>query len=117
MDVTLAAFQISGGVILFLFALTMIFGEGKPETEKYLINDYKRVTIFPVAIPSIASPVAIMAVVLLADNNLYFIQQQVITTVLVLVVVMPTMSILLAASFVQKKIGEYDLTIISKVWG
>lgn len=35
MDVTLAAFQISGGVILFLFALTMIFGEGKPETEKH----------------------------------------------------------------------------------
>jgi len=28
MSVTLDAFQISGGVILFLFALTMIFGEG-----------------------------------------------------------------------------------------
>ncbi len=30
MNVTLNAFQISGGVILFLFALTMIFGSGKP---------------------------------------------------------------------------------------
>ena len=30
MEVSLDAFQISGGVILFLFALTMIFGEGKP---------------------------------------------------------------------------------------
>ena len=36
MNVTLDAFQISGGVILFLFALTMIFGEGKPQNQKYI---------------------------------------------------------------------------------
>ncbi|MGG8496079.1 MarC family protein [Tenacibaculum sp. TC6] len=117
MDITLSAFQISGGVILFLFALTMIFGEGKPESEKHLIQDYKHVTIFPVAIPSIASPGAIMAVVLLTDNNLYSIQQQVVTTVLVLVVVIITMLILLTASRIQKRIGEYGITVISKVMG
>ena len=33
MEVSLDAFQISGGVILFLFALTMVFGEGKPESD------------------------------------------------------------------------------------
>lgn len=71
MNVTLDAFQISGGVILFLFALTMIFGSGKPESEKHLIKEYKHVTIFPVAIPSIASPGAIMAVVLMTDNHIY----------------------------------------------
>ena len=117
MDVTLDAFQISGGVILFLFALTMIFGEGKPETEIHLIKDYKHVTIFPVAIPSIASPGAIMAVVLLTDNHLYGVQQQAITAVLVLAVVALTMFILLAANFVQKRIGDYGITVISKVMG
>ncbi|WP_396603387.1 MarC family protein [Algibacter sp. R77976] len=117
MEVTLDAFQISGGVILFLFALTMIFGEGKPESEKHMINDYRHVTIFPVAIPSIASPGAIMAVVLLTDNNLYSIEQQAITTGLVLVVIGVTMSILLGASLVQKRIGEYGITVISKVMG
>lgn len=117
MEVTLDAFQISGGVILFLFALTMIFGEGKPESEKHMIDDYRHVTIFPVAIPSIASPGAIMAVVLLTDNNIFSIEQQAITTVLVLVVVILTMSILLAANKVQKRIGEYGITVISKVMG
>ncbi len=117
MNVTLDAFQISGGVILFLFALTMIFGEGKPESEKHLIKDYKHVTIFPVAIPSIASPGAIMAVVLLTDNHLYTIQQQALTTSLVLVVVIITMVILLGANMVQKRIGEYGITVISKVMG
>lgn len=117
MEVTLDAFQISGGVILFLFALTMIFGEGKPASEKELIEDYRHVTIFPVAIPSIASPGAIMAVVLLTDNNLYTIQQQVISTALVLVVILLTMFILLTANRVQKRIGKYGITVISKVMG
>ncbi|MCB0839912.1 MAG: MarC family protein [Bacteroidetes bacterium] len=117
MEVSLDAFQISGGVILFLFALTMIFGEGKPESEKHLIKDYKHVTIFPVAIPSIASPGAIMAVVLMTDNHLYSINEQAITTFLVLIVIGLTMSLLLAANIVQKRIGEYGITVISKIMG
>ncbi|MBT8177979.1 MAG: MarC family protein, partial [Eudoraea sp.] len=117
MDVSLYAFQISGGVILFLFALTMIFGAGKPESEKHLISDYKHVTIFPVAIPSIASPGAIMAVVLMTDNNLYTIQEQAVTTVLVILVVLLTMLLLLGANIVQKRIGEYGITVISKIMG
>lgn len=117
MDVSLDAFQISGGVILFLFALTMVFGEGKPESEKCLINDYKHVIVFPVAIPSIASPGAIMAVVLLTDNNTYSFFHQSQTTLLTLAVVSLTCLLLLLANGVQKKIGEYGITVISKVMG
>ncbi len=117
MAVSLDAFQISGGVILFLFALTMIFGDGKPQMEKHLITDYRHVTIFPVAIPSIASPGAIMAVVLMTDNHIYTIQQQAVTTFLVAVVVVFTCLLLLGANKVQERIGEYGITVISKVMG
>ncbi|ARN77483.1 MarC family transcriptional regulator [Nonlabens spongiae] len=117
MEVSLNAFQISGGVILFLFALTMIFGEGKPEDEKSHITDYKHVSIFPIAIPSIASPGAIMAVVLMTNNHLYTIQQQAVTTALVFTVIVLTSLLLLAASAVQKGIGSYGITVISKIMG
>ncbi|MEQ9440227.1 MAG: MarC family protein [Cyclobacteriaceae bacterium] len=117
MEITLDAFQISGGVILFLFALTMIFGEGKPTSEKLLIKDYKHVTIFPIAIPSIASPGAIMAVVLMTDNHIYSIGQQAITALLVLVVLGITCLLLLAARLVQERIGDYGITVISKIMG
>ena len=33
MGVPIMAFQIAGGIVLFLFALTMIFGESKPQAE------------------------------------------------------------------------------------
>ena len=117
MDISLTAFQISGGVILFLFALTMIFGEGKPEREKHSIKDYKHVTVFPVAIPSIASPGAIMAVVLLTDNHIYSILQQAITTLLAFIIIGITGALLLSAGYIQKKIGEYGITVISKIMG
>lgn len=117
MDVSLDAFQISGGVILFLFALTMIFGDGKPESEKHLIKDYKHVTIFPVAIPSIASPGAIMAVVLMTDNNLYTIKQQATTTLLVFIVIAVTCLLLLIANKVKERVGEYGITVVSKIMG
>ena len=117
MNVSLDAFQISGGVILFLFALTMIFGDGKPEREKHMITDYKHVTVFPIAVPSIASPGAIMAVVLMTDNHIYTLSQQALTTLLVAVVVALTGLLLLGANQVQKRIGDYGITVISKIMG
>ena len=33
LGISLDSFRISGGIILFLFALTMIFGKSKPESE------------------------------------------------------------------------------------
>lgn len=117
MSVSLDAFQISGGIILFLFALTMIFGDGKPEQEKNQITDYKHVTIFPIAIPSIASPGAIMAVVLMTNNDVYTIQQQSLTTLIVLGVIILTSFILLGANYLQKIIGNYGITVLSKIMG
>ncbi len=117
MSVSLDAFQISGGVILFLFALTMIFGDGKPDLEKNKITDYKHVTVFPIAIPSIASPGAILAVVLMTNNHIYTIQQQAVTTGIVLFVIGITYLILLAANHFQKRIGNYGITVLSKIMG
>lgn len=117
MHITLPAFQISGGIILFLFALTMVFGNEKTKEGKKLIRDYEHVTIFPIAIPSIASPGAIMAVVLLTDNNTFTFLQQLKTTGIVMLVMLATCLLLLAARKVQQKIGEGGILVISKIMG
>ena len=41
-DIPLAAFQVAGGMVLFLFALTMIFGQSKPEEELSMQDDKKQ---------------------------------------------------------------------------
>jgi len=53
MDIPLSAFQIAGGIVLFLFALTMIFGDSKPEQEVKPATDEGDAAVFPLAVPSI----------------------------------------------------------------
>ncbi|NBC59093.1 MAG: NAAT family transporter [Bacteroidetes bacterium] len=117
MEISLEAFQISGGVILFLFALTMIFGQSKPESEKELIDNYKHVTVFPVAMPSIASPGAIMAVVLLTDNQTYDFTHQLLISLIALIIIGITCLLLLLSGLIQKRFGESGIIVISKVMG
>ena len=71
MQIPLTAFQIAGGLVLLLFALTMIFGEGKAEQEIKLSSNLNELAVYPLAVPSIASPGAMMAIVLL-DHLLRF---------------------------------------------
>jgi multiple antibiotic resistance protein len=72
LNIRLEAFQIAGGIILFLFATTMIFGDGKPATEqKQFDGNISHLAVFPLAMPSLASPGAMLSVVMLTDNHRY----------------------------------------------
>lgn len=118
MDVPLQAFQISGGIVLFLFALSMIFGESKPEEELRMVAKAgMEKAVFPLAIPSIAGPGAIVAVVLLTDSHRFSVEHQLLTTGLMLVVVLVTLLLLLAASHIQRLIGESGASMISRIMG
>lgn len=117
MGVPILAFQIAGGIVLFLFALTMIFGESKPEAEADDLKHSQDVAIFPLATPSIASPGAMMAVVLMTQNDLHTVDEQVVTTVLMLAVVGIAFLLMRCASPISRLIGEGGANIISRVMG
>ena len=117
MGVPLTAFQIAGGLILFLFALTMVFGEGKPEVESKAARSAQDTAIFPLATPSIASPGAMMAVVLLTENSRHSILEQRVTAVLMLLVVGAAYAFMLAAGWISRVIGEGGASIVSRVMG
>ena len=114
----LGSFQIAGGIILFLFALTMIFGESKPEAEiGQAERDHLDGAVFPLAMPSIASPGAMLAVVILTDNHRNSITDQAVTAGLLLLVLAFTLGLLLLATTLQKLIGRTGASIISRVMG
>lgn len=117
MGVPLTAFQIAGGLILFMFALTMIFGESKPESEVRVARDLEDTAIFPLATPSIASPGAMMAVVLLTENSRHSIPEQAITAVITVLVVGAAYALMLAAPTISKLIGEGGASVVSRVMG
>ena len=117
MDIPLSAFQVAGGIILFLFALTMIFGESKPEEEVKLITNVNETAIFPLAIPSIASPGAMLAAVLLTENAKYTFVEQAQVTAILLAVLVVVLVLMLAASWIHRFIGNSGASIISRVMG
>lgn len=118
LSIPLPAFQISGGVVLFLFALNMIFGDSKPDEEIKLLQDsHKETAIFPLAVPSIASPGAMLAAVLLTKNSVYSIWEQVQTALVMLSVLTLVYILMLLAGFINKLVGSSGASVISRVMG
>ena len=118
LDIHLAAFQIAGGIVLFLFALTMIFGESKVEEETRQINpNAGDLAIFPLAVPSIASPGAMLAVVMLTDNHRYSVTEQVFTAAAMLTVLALTLLLFFMAAPILRVIGSSGASIVSRVMG
>lgn len=116
-DIPLSAFQIAGGIVLFLFALSMIFGESKPDEELKMAKSGSEMAIFPLAVPSIASPGAMLAAVLLTENNRYNFWEQAQTTAVMLSVLLIVLVLMLAASLIHRLIGNSGASIVSRVMG
>lgn len=116
-NIPLSAFQIAGGIVLFLFALSMIFGDSKPESEIKTMKSTTETAIFPMAMPSIASPGAMLAVVLLTKNSEFSIWEQFQSSLLLIGVLAIVLILLLLASKVHKIIGDAGASIISRVMG
>lgn len=115
MGVRIISFQVAGGVILFLFAMQMIFSDfSGSDGEK---EDDHDVAVFPLAIPAIATPGAFMAAILLTDNKKYeFVEQAVTGGMLVLVLVI-TYVMMLLSDRILKYIGHNGAAITIKVMG
>ena len=112
------SFQVAGGIILFLFALTMIFGESKAEREiEEAERDHLAGAVFPLAMPSIASPGAMLAIVVLTDNHTEPLTDQIMTAALLICVLLITLALLLLAGKVHRLIGNTGASIISRVMG
>ena len=112
----LHSLKVAGGIILFLFGLQMLFGRvdaskaGAPEPGRDL-------AVFPLAVPSIAGPGAMMAVILLTDNDVYTVAEQAQTGVVLLVVLLLTYILLLFSDAILRIIGRQGAAILVRVMG
>jgi multiple antibiotic resistance protein len=115
LGVQLVSLQIAGGIILFLFGLQMIFGTaGQPSPQAEQDHD---LAVFPLAVPSIASPGAIMAIIVLTDNHMYSVPTQAGTTLILLIILAVTYVFMLAATPILRVIGKNGAGILVRVMG
>jgi multiple antibiotic resistance protein len=120
LGIPLPSFQVAGGIVLFLFALTMIFGPSKAEQEKEEVGTIERarsIAVFPLAIPSIASPGAMLGVVLLNDSEKLQIESTLIDLGVIIVVLLATLLFMYAAKPILRVIGDSGASVLSRIMG
>lgn len=117
MHIGIPAFRIAGAAVLFVFALQMIFSGhhqgGAAEPTRTAVE----IAVFPVAMPSIASPGALLAVVLLTDNNRFSLVEQTVTAGLMAVVLAGVLLALLLAGRIQRYLGTAGIMVVTQIMG
>jgi len=116
--IPLYSFQIAGGIVLFLFALTMIFGHTKSEPpEGAPAESDNALAVHPLAIPGIAGPGAMLAVVLLTDKDRYSFGEQLDTVGMLVVILLVVWLGLLLANPISRVIGASGASVLARVMG
>lgn len=111
----LHSLKVAGGIILFLFGVQMLFG--KLDSNSAVPETGRDLAVFPLAVPAIAGPGAMMAVILLTDNDVYTIPQQAETGVVLLVVLFMNFVLLILSNAILRVIGRQGAAVLVRVMG
>ena len=121
LGISLPAFRIAGGLLLFVIAFEMVFGrreERKSETAQTVVerDDIRHVAVFPLAIPLIAGPGAISATILLASQAPDASGTAGLIAIIVLMIG-ACLVVFLAADRIEKALGETGRIVVSRLLG
>ena len=121
LGISLAAFRIAGGIMLFLIALEMVFEKRQTRREdraERIIDtpEVEDVSVFPMALPMIAGPGSIATVMLLMarSNGL---EETLVVLGAMLAVLLLTLFALLAAGPIMRVLGAKIEAVITRLLG
>jgi multiple antibiotic resistance protein len=119
--ITLGAFRIAGGLLLFWIAFEMIFERRNERKEKSaevaITKDHIRnIAAFPLAIPLIAGPGAISATILLA-GTLADATSRLVLIAIILVCIASCYAVFFLAERIDRFLGETGRSILTRLLG
>jgi len=118
--ISMDAFRIAGGVLLFLTALDMLFQRRQARREDNAAEGQAEhqddPSVFPLALPLIVGPGAITTVILLAGNSPSAADYGAIAGVVFAVLLITFLSFL-AAPMIERVLGKTGLNILTRVLG
>jgi MarC family membrane protein len=121
MGISLPAFRIAGGVLLFLLSLEMVFARqsGLRSTttgEQYEAEQKQDISVFPLAFPLLAGPGALTTVILMAGQIGSFTDRLAMSAVIFVVCSVSLLALLMARS-ISSILGETGANVISRLLG
>src|SRR5690606_29400644 len=119
--ITIPALRTAGGILLLLIAIDMVFarhsgGTGATDEEEIEARQSHDISVFPLAMPLMAGPGAISAVILLTTGAQSDLEFWLVLAAIVVILALAWLTLLIAIP-IQRLLGLTGLSVVSRVVG
>lgn len=114
--ISMPAFRVAGGILLFLTALDMLFERRTKRREDQTEEHADDPSVFPLAIPLIAGPGAIATVILLTGQNPGWDGLALVVAVMIAVIGV-AMILFMASGLIERALGRTGITVVTRLLG
>lgn len=119
LGISLPAFRIAGGMLLFLIAVDMLFERRSQRREDRMQDDEAGhdLAVFPLATPLIAGPGAIAAMILLTTKGEADWQQSVEAHAVMAAVILVVLVLFMLAPPIERVLGRTGIVVVTRLLG
>jgi multiple antibiotic resistance protein len=119
LNISIEAFQVAGGVLLFKLAVDMVFNAPEPQTEAEEKEAEKQgdVSVFPLAIPLIAGPGTLASIIILDNEAAAYYFGQVMILAGALVVLLIAYVLMCLSGRLAQLLGQTGINVVTRVLG
>ncbi|MHA6299563.1 MarC family protein [Devosia sp. CAU 1758] len=119
--ITIPALRTAGGILLLLIAIDMVFarhsgGTGTTDEEEVEARQSHDISVFPLAMPLMAGPGAISAVILLTTGAQSDLEFWLVLAAIVVILALCWLTLLIAIP-IQRLLGLTGLSVVSRIVG
>lgn len=119
--ITIPALRTAGGILLLLIAIDMVFarhsgGTGTTDEEEIEARKSHDISVFPLAMPLMAGPGAISAVILLTTGATSDLEFWLVLAAIVVILALCWLTLLIAIP-IQRLLGLTGLSVVSRIVG
>ncbi|MFT4782328.1 MAG: multiple antibiotic resistance protein [Paracoccaceae bacterium] len=115
--ISMPAFRIAGGILLFLTALEMLFERRTKRREDQAESEKPDPSVFPLAIPLIAGPGAIASMILLTGESGGGWQGILAVHLVMIAVILVVLVFFLAAPLLERALGKTGINVVTRLLG
>ncbi|MEZ5886541.1 MAG: MarC family protein [Paracoccaceae bacterium] len=116
--ISMSAFRISGGLLLFITALDMLFERRTQRREGQQADPNHDPSVFPLATPLIAGPGAFTTMILLINNTpATGVPHALVILAIMALVIVVTFLLFEMASFIEKLLGRTGIIVVTRLLG
>jgi multiple antibiotic resistance protein len=123
LSVSLSAFRIAGGALLFMVAADMVMARSHSGIRQTTLEEDREatqradVTVFPLAVPLIAGPGALTTIILLQDTHAADPLARLVVALVMLLVLALVLAGFLGANAIMRVLGVTGVNVLGRVLG